>query len=76
LAESSNTTGALEGWYRRVHVLALTSRVLPESDQADMAFFIEQVRIILPVLGFNFLRDRQKLADQIHSPDDVCHGAA
>lgn len=31
--------------------------VLPESDQADMAFFIEQIRIILPVLGFNFLRD-------------------
>jgi hypothetical protein len=31
--------------------------VLPESDQADMAFFIEQVRIILPVLGFDFLRD-------------------
>jgi hypothetical protein len=36
--------------------------VLPESDLADMAFFIEQVRIILPVLGFDFLRDRQKLA--------------
>ncbi len=31
--------------------------VLPESDQADMAFFIEQIRIILPVLGFDFLRD-------------------
>jgi len=31
--------------------------VLPESDLADMAFFIEQVRIILPVLGFDFLRD-------------------
>ena len=39
--------------------------VLPESDQADMAFFIEQVRIILPVLGFDFLRDRQKLAAQV-----------
>jgi hypothetical protein len=31
--------------------------VLPESDLADMAFFIEQIRIILPVLGFDFLRD-------------------
>jgi hypothetical protein len=31
--------------------------VLPESDLADMAFFIEQVRIILPVLGFDFLRE-------------------
>jgi hypothetical protein len=30
---------------------------LPEADQADMAFFIEQIRVVLPVLGFNFLRD-------------------
>lgn len=29
---------------------------LPESDQADMAFFIEQLRTILPVLDFEFLR--------------------
>lgn len=41
--------------------------VLPESDQADMAFFIEQVRIILPVLGFDFLRDRQRLVAQAHA---------
>lgn len=31
--------------------------VLPESDRADMAFFIEQVRIILPVIGFDSLRE-------------------
>ena len=31
--------------------------VLPESDQADMASFAEQIRIILPVLGFEFFRD-------------------
>jgi len=30
---------------------------LPEADQADMAFFIEQIRTILPVLGFDFLRE-------------------
>lgn len=30
---------------------------LPESDRADMAFFIEQIRTVLPVLGFDFLRD-------------------
>lgn len=30
---------------------------LPESDLADMAFFIEQLRTVLPVLGFDFLRD-------------------
>ena len=40
--------------------------MLPESDQADMAFFIEQIRTILPVLGFDFLRDRQKLSEQLH----------
>lgn len=29
---------------------------LPESDQADMAFFADQIRIVLPVLGYDFLR--------------------
>lgn len=33
---------------------------LPESDLADMAFFAEQVRTVLPVLGFDFLRDTSK----------------
>ncbi len=31
--------------------------MLPETDLADMAFFVEQIRTILPVLGFDFLRD-------------------
>ena len=30
---------------------------LPEADTADMEFFVEQVRLILPVLGFDFLRE-------------------
>lgn len=34
--------------------------VLPESDQSDMAFFAEQVRTILPVLGLDFLRDSSR----------------
>ena len=29
---------------------------LPEADQSDMEFFIEQAKIILPVLGVNLLR--------------------
>ncbi len=29
---------------------------LPEPDRADMEYFLEQVRLILPVLGFDFLR--------------------
>ncbi|MGN2254143.1 GIY-YIG nuclease family protein [Frateuria sp. GZRe12] len=31
---------------------------LPEADKADMAFFDEQIRTVLPVLGFDFLRSR------------------
>ena len=30
---------------------------LPESDRADMAFFLEQIRTVLPVLGYDFLRE-------------------
>ncbi|WP_447893967.1 GIY-YIG nuclease family protein [Vreelandella sp. GE22] len=33
---------------------------LPESDRADMAFFAEQIRTVLPVLGFDLLRDSTK----------------
>jgi len=33
---------------------------LPESDRADMAYFLEQIRIVLPVLGFDFLRELTK----------------
>jgi hypothetical protein len=29
---------------------------LPEADIADMAFFLEQIRTVLPVIGFDFLR--------------------
>ncbi|WP_245429553.1 GIY-YIG nuclease family protein [Mesorhizobium sp. DCY119] len=32
--------------------------ILPESDIADMEYFIEQVRIILPVLGYDVLKDK------------------
>jgi len=31
--------------------------LLPEADIADMEFFIEQIRIVLPVLGLEFLRE-------------------
>ncbi|OOH85917.1 GIY-YIG nuclease family protein [Comamonas kerstersii] len=33
---------------------------LPESDRADMAYFLEQIRTVLPVLGFEFLRELAK----------------
>ncbi|MDX0462686.1 DUF4357 domain-containing protein [Sinorhizobium medicae] len=31
---------------------------LPESDVADMEFFIDQVQVVLPVVGFDFLRPK------------------
>lgn len=34
---------------------------LPEADIADMEYFIAQVRLVLPVLGLNFLREKVKL---------------
>jgi len=36
---------------------------LPEADTADMEFFIEQVRIILPVLGIDLLRERPQVTE-------------
>ncbi|WP_019567796.1 GIY-YIG nuclease family protein [Thioalkalivibrio sp. ALMg13-2] len=43
---------------------------LPEADQADMAFFLEQIRTVLPVLGFEFLRDASRPPSR-----DVAEGA-
>jgi len=40
--------------------------LLPEADIADMEFFIEQVRIVLPVLGLDFLKDS---GEALLSPD-------
>jgi hypothetical protein len=52
---------------------------LPESDRADMAFFVEQVRTVLPVLGLEFLRDSTRpsaasvdLVDQQQSAPVFC----
>ncbi|MEZ2774631.1 GIY-YIG nuclease family protein [Acinetobacter pseudolwoffii] len=30
---------------------------LPESDTADMEYFLEQIQVVLPVLGFDFLKE-------------------
>ena len=35
------------------------SSALPESDRSDMEYYLEQVRIVLPVLGIDILRSRQ-----------------
>lgn len=41
---------------------------LPESDRADMAYFLEQIRTVLPVLGFDFLRELVKPSAQVATP--------
>ncbi|WP_417430962.1 GIY-YIG nuclease family protein [Kiloniella sp.] len=38
---------------------------LPEADIADMEFFIEQIRITLPVLGYEFLREKPRISEAI-----------
>lgn len=42
---------------------------LPEADCSDMEFFIEQIRLILPVLGLDFLRE----APQATAATDTGH---
>lgn len=50
IAQGSGRCGLVNG-------TAYDYTMLPEADQADMAFFVEQIRTVLPVLGFDFLRD-------------------
>lgn len=48
-----------------------SNKALPESDIADMDFFLDQIKLILPVIGFDFLRPKPKLStDTFHvSPE-------
>ncbi|MHC8392286.1 GIY-YIG nuclease family protein [Pseudomonas sp. LB3P93] len=60
----------LESWLMRIarsagHCIVVNGTAheydnLPESDRADMAFFLDQIRIVLPALGFDFLREVTK----------------
>lgn len=43
--------------------------LLPEADIADMEFFLEQIRIVLPVLGMDFLRDVPKPSTRQQEPE-------
>jgi hypothetical protein len=38
---------------------------LPEADISDMEYFISQVRLVLPVLGLDFLRDKPKITNTL-----------
>lgn len=42
---------------------------LPEADIADMEYFISQIRLVLPVLGLDFLRQKPRVA--LHSTSFV-----
>ncbi|WP_417804260.1 GIY-YIG nuclease family protein [Thalassospira lucentensis] len=44
---------------------------LPEADLADMEFFIEQIRITMPVLGMDFLREKPKTFENPLSAEDT-----
>jgi len=44
---------------------------LPEADVADMEYFIDQIRIVLPVVGFDFLREHARISrPSVERPDD------
>lgn len=50
---------------------------LPESDRSDMEYFIEQIRLVLPILGYNYFKStpskenkQQKLNDEKNEDND------
>lgn len=63
LAKQSGRCGLVNG-------TAHDYTILPESDQADMAFFIEQIKTLLPVLGYDFLRERQQATHPKNPPEE------
>ena len=46
---------------------------LPESDTADMEYFLEQIQVVLPALGFTFLKEMKHPSERItpQSPQDL-----
>ncbi len=44
---------------------------LPEADVSDMEYFIDQIRLVLPVLGMDFLRPTQAVETQRKSDEVV-----
>lgn len=48
--------------------------LLPEADKADMEYFIEQIKMVLPVIGLDFLREHaQKQNDVVQKKDETLH---
>lgn len=44
---------------------------LPESDIADMEYFLSQVQLTLPVLGFNFTQPNLRVSDKSQDDDEA-----
>jgi len=44
-------------------------RLLPEADKADMEFFVGQLRLVLPVLGFDLFRRQVRPAEPAGAED-------
>lgn len=40
---------------------------LPESDTADMEYFLEQIQVVLPVLGFDFLKELKRPSERLQN---------
>lgn len=39
---------------------------LPESDRADMEYFLEQIQVVLPVLGYEFLKEMKIISPKLN----------
>jgi hypothetical protein len=46
------------------------TRLLPEPDVADMTFFLDQIQLLLPVLGFTFLQPVPTPEQLLSAPED------
>lgn len=51
-----------------------SAKQLPESDTADMEFFLKQLQLVLPILGVDALRPKPKASNQSMSPNDLPSG--
>ncbi len=45
-------------------------RLLPEADKADMEFFVSQLRLVLPVLGFDLFRTQSSQTPAVEAAND------
>lgn len=59
----------MAGRAKIVNGTAPPSPPLPEPDVADMEYFLEQVQMMFPVLGFGFLQPKPSAADTTDSMD-------